>query len=237
MQAGHSDDHNPFFKWCGCLFGEDLKFLFRWMLLECESYIQKQPPEVFYKKGAFWHIVKFVGNHPCQSLFFNKVASWDLQFFLNIGSSIGVLLRISRIYRCFPRTSVFLYKTSGPLLRYGCPQKRTLGSEKIFSNWNSFKNDDEKLVRFSRYSSFCLDFLGMYQNGLIKKIRLISNFMRSQPDKQTIVIHILTNILRSKSNQTMKFGLLIECNMRNIYLEKSCRKCRWETCPRPFPKK
>ena len=121
MQAGHSDDHNPFFKWCGCLFREDLKFLFRWMLLECESYIQKQPPEVFYEKGAFLHIVKFVGNHPCQSLFFNKVASWGLQFFLNIGSSIGVLLWISRIYRCFPRTSVFLYNTSGPLLRHGCP--------------------------------------------------------------------------------------------------------------------
>ena len=29
--------------------------------------------------------------------------------------------------------------------------------------------------------SFCLDFLVMYQNGLIKEIRLISNFMTSQP--------------------------------------------------------
>ena len=29
--------------------------------------------------------------------------------------------------------------------------------------------------------SFCLDFLVMYQNGLIKKTRLISNFMTSQP--------------------------------------------------------
>ena len=28
--------------------------------------------------------------------------------------------------------------------------------------------------------SFCLDFLVMYRNGLIKKIRLISNFMASQ---------------------------------------------------------
>ena len=149
---------------------------------ECESYIQKQPPEVFYEKGAFWHIVKFVGKHPCQSLFLNKVASWGLQFFLKIGSSIGVLLWISRIYRCFPGTSVFLYNTSGPLLRHGCPQWRTLRSEIIFSNWKSFQNDDEKLFRFSSYSSFCLDFLVMYQNGLIKKIRLISNFTRSQPD-------------------------------------------------------
>ena len=41
----------------------------------------------------------------------------------------------------------------------------------------------------------------------------------------------------SKDNQTMKFGLLIECNMRNIFLEKSCTKCRGETSPRLFSEK
>ena len=40
--------------------------------------------------------------------------------------------------------------------------------------------------------------------------------MTSQPGKQSIVIHILPNISRSKRNQTMKFGQLIECNMRNM---------------------
>ena len=63
----------------------------------------------------------------------------------------------------------------------------------------------QKLFPFSWYLSFCVDFLVMYQNDLIKKIRLISNFMVSQPGKQTIVKHILTNISRSKGNQTMKF--------------------------------
>ena len=63
----------------------------------------------------------------------------------------------------------------------------------------------QKLFPFSRYLSFCVDFLVMYQNDLIKKIRLISNFMVSQPGKQTIVKHILTNISKSKGNQTMKF--------------------------------
>ena len=43
----------------------------------------------------------------------------------------------------------------------------------------------------------------MEKKGFIKKIRLISKFMTSQPGKQTITIHILTNILRSKGNQTM----------------------------------
>ena len=39
----------------------------------------------------------------------------------------------------------------------------------------------QKLFSFSRYLSFCLQFLVMYRSGLIKKIRLISNFMTSQP--------------------------------------------------------
>ena len=58
--------------------------------------------------------------------------------------------------------------------------------------------------------------------------------MTSQSGYQTIVIHILPNISRSKSNQTMKFGQLIECNMRNIFLETSYTKCDRETSPRPF---
>ena len=61
--------------------------------------------------------------------------------------------------------------------------------------------------------------------------------MTSQPCEQTIVIHILPNISRSKGNQTMKFGQLIECNMRNIFLEKSFTNCVGETSPRPFSEK
>ena len=60
---------------------------------------------------------------------------------------------------------------------------------------------------------------------LDKKISLISNLMTSQPGLQTIVIHILPNISRSQSNQTVICGQLIECNMRNIFLEKSFIDC------------
>ena len=35
----------------------------------------------------------------------------------------------------------------------------------------------------------------------------------------------------------MKFCQLIECNMRNIFIEKSHRKCDEETSPRPFSEK
>ena len=61
--------------------------------------------------------------------------------------------------------------------------------------------------------------------------------MTSQTGQQTIVIHILPTISRSKGNQTMKYGQLTECNMRNIFLEKSCTKCGKETSPRPFSEK
>ena len=60
--------------------------------------------------------------------------------------------------------------------------------------------------------------------------------MTSQPGKQAIT-HILSNISRSKGNQTMKFGRLIEYNMRKIFLEKSHSKWGGETIPRPFSKK
>ena len=61
--------------------------------------------------------------------------------------------------------------------------------------------------------------------------------MTSQPGKQTIAKHTLPNISRIKGNQTMKFGQLVECNMRNIFLEKSYTKCSGETVPGPFSKK
>ena len=61
--------------------------------------------------------------------------------------------------------------------------------------------------------------------------------MTSQPVYQTIAIHLLPNISRSKTNQATKFGQLIEYNIRSIFLEKSYTKCAGETIPRPLPKK
>ena len=64
------------------------------------------------------------------------------------------------------------------------------------------------------------------KNGLISE--------QTQPDEQTVTIHILPNISRSKDNQTMKFGQLIECNNRNTFLQKSCRKWGRGTSSRHF---
>ena len=50
-------------------------------------------------------------------------------------------------------------------------------------------------------------------------------------------MHILPNFSRSEGKQTMKFGQLIEYNMRNNFLEKSCPKYGGETGARPFSEK
>ena len=61
--------------------------------------------------------------------------------------------------------------------------------------------------------------------------------MTSQNGQKTITRHKLANISRSKGSQTMKFSQLKEYNMRNIFLEKSYKKCGREASPRPFYKK
>ena len=47
----------------------------------------------------------------------------------------------------------------------------------------------------------------------------------------------MPNILRSKDNQTIKFGQLKEYNIRNRFLEKSYTKIGGKTTPRPFSEK
>ena len=61
--------------------------------------------------------------------------------------------------------------------------------------------------------------------------------MISQTGQKNIIKHILSNISRSKGNKTMKFGQLIEYNMKNIFLEESYSKYGGEASPRTFYKK
>ena len=58
--------------------------------------------------------------------------------------------------------------------------------------------------------------------------------MTSQPGEQTIAIKTLSNISRSKSNQTIKLGQLVDYNKKNILLQKLCTKWGRETSSRPL---
>ena len=76
----------------------------------------------------------------------------------------------------------------------------------------------------------------MYKNGLMRKLWLISKFMTWQTGHQITAIHILSKISRSRGNQTIRFGHLVEYNMENNFLKKSYPKCGGETISRPFYK-
>ena len=74
--------------------------------------IQKEPPEVFYKKGVLRNFAKFAGKNLCHNLFLNKVA----------GLRPETLLKKRLWHRCFSVNFVkflrtlFLQTTSGRLL-------------------------------------------------------------------------------------------------------------------------
>ena len=98
---------------------------------------------------------------------------------------------------------------------------------------------DEKCFLFHLNSSscsqniqiFCLEFWSRWKRYNFNfKICDVTTWLENK-------IHILTNISRSKSNQTMKFGQLIEYNMKNISLGKSYTKWGGDSIPRPFSKK
>ena len=56
--------------------------------------------------------------------------------------------------------------------------------------------------------------------------------MTQQTGQEIMTIHILPDISKSKANQNMKIGQLMEYNMRTIFLEKSFIKCDGEASTR-----
>ena len=60
----------------------------------------------------------------------------------------------------------------------------------------------------------------------MSKLRLIPKFLMSQTGKQTFTLHLFSNVSGRKVNQTMEYGQLIEYKVRNIFLEKWCKKCK-----------
>ena len=66
------------------------------------------------------------------------------------------------------------------------------------------------------------------------KLSLVWKFTTSKTGKQIVTTHILPNILRSKKNQIMTFGRLVEYKMRNVFLKYPYKKCCRETSPRSF---
>ena len=113
-----------------------------------------------------------------------------------------------------------------------------LSPSNCFICFNESPFSDKKLLFISSFVIKIFKFLSWILGHIRKTVwlerRLISNFMTSQPSLQTITIHVLPNISRSKGSQTMKLGQVIEYNKRNIFLQKSFRKRCRETRSRPL---
>ena len=79
---------------------------------------EKQPSEVFYKKGVVKNFAKFIGKHLYQSLFFNKLT----------GLRPASLFKKVFWHRCFPvnfekfSLTSFSQNISGRLLLFRVPQ-------------------------------------------------------------------------------------------------------------------
>ena len=85
------------------------------------------------------------------------------------------------------------------------------------------------IIQIFTYLHF--NFLVMQKNGLTRKLSLIVT------GQKVTKIQILPNISRSKGNQAMKFGHLIDYNKRKKFREKSCTRQGGKVSPRPFQKK
>ena len=70
--------------------------------------------------------------------------------------------------------------------------------------------------------------------GFFQSSRETAKFVTSQTKKQIIAIHILPNISKSKLKQTIKFGQLIEYNMKNIFSQKIISKMYWSNLSLQF---
>ena len=109
----------------------DLSYVFpqvvqNWIKLALVTNLQKQSRGMFCKNGVLKNSAKFTGKHLCQSLFFNKVADWVLQFYL-------------KWYRCF--TMNFAKFLRSPLLTEHLRWLLLNLGNTIFSLFN-FINDD-----------------------------------------------------------------------------------------------
>ena len=87
----------------------------------------------------------------------------------------------------------------------------------------------QKLFSFFRCLNFCPHLFSHVGKRLDKKVSCQfimsqSKLMTSHTGKQTIAINILPDISKSKGNQTMKLGKLVEYSVKNIFLQTSCRK-------------
>ena len=103
----------------------------------------------------------------------------------------------------------------------------------LYEWWKMLFISSRKLYSFFRYLRFC-HFFGHVRKRLDEECKVRFKSLDATSWEQTIAIYKLPIISRSKNSPTMKFIQLTECNMKYIFLQKSCRKRDRETSLRSF---
>ena len=137
----------------------------------CNCYVKKSGLHFIHEnRSVRW--CKFNSNS-CSWYLPANVFINSKQLFLRINSATEIISLLGTLQMPIS-LSLFLKGALSGLRQF-------LGTQSPLKRWKMLFISPRKLFPFSRYLNFCLDFLVMYRNALIKKIRLISNFMTSQP--------------------------------------------------------
>ena len=82
----------------------------------------------------------------------------------------------------------------------------------------------KKLFSFLWHSNTFSDFFGSAEKRLDQKDEVNFKIYDLINYETNTSVYVLPNISKSKDNQTIKFGQLVEYDLRNIFLKKSCKK-------------
>ena len=147
---------------------EKMKLTFSWSPLKYLLY------------SFFWNFQKSIACIGCFGLFTKIKRVMGLAFSADFLHTFSVKMFLFKYHIKWPNCTIWGMWAQG--------LKGTLRSGTIFVKLDSFKMmknvffiSPSKLFSFSQYLNFYLDFLFMYENFLIRKIRLILNFLMSQP--------------------------------------------------------
>ena len=76
-----------------------------------------------------------------------------------------------------------------------------------------------KNLSFLKNLNICPTFFVHLGKSLDKKTKVDFEIMNLKSEKQTVAIHILSNISKRKGNQTTKFGQLIQYNVGDFFIK------------------
>ena len=90
--------------------------------------------------------------------------------------------------------------------------------------WNVLFILSKKLFSFLWHSNTFSDFFGSAEKRLDQKDEVNFKIYDLINYETNTSVYVLPSISKSKDNQTIKFGQLVEYDLRNIFLKKSCKK-------------